>query len=411
MCCRLVLEERKLIKTSNTEKEFNELSRREKRYIRRQAKRIRNLEKRNENITLDQVFTFDKLYRAGKKCCNGVRWKQSTQNFELHLLSRTAKTLYKIKYNNYKFSKYKRFQLKERGKTRIIDAPIIDDRQTQKLYTNEVLLPLYRPSMIKNNCASLKEQGLSMTFRLLKQDLRKHYKKYGIAGGILLADAKQFFPNANHQVIYDRHTRYIQDKYLKSFGDNILKTIPDKKGMPLGVEPSQAEMIGFPSYLDNFMKCQLGIKGYGHYMDDFYIIIPPGLDYKKIFTEIAKQNKIELNLDKTYYVPFTKPFRFCKAQFQLLPSGKIIMRANKRSIKKAKQKIKKLYIKLKRKEINKNDVYASINASMAYLKNYNEHNNILKLNRRFYSIFGYSINKLVPCNFKENFWYKDIEYN
>ena len=68
------------------------LERREARYQRRRAKRQKKREERCTALgPIDKIFSYRKMFRYGRKCCNGVRWKQSTQNFELHLFSGTAK--------------------------------------------------------------------------------------------------------------------------------------------------------------------------------------------------------------------------------------------------------------------------------------------------------------------------------
>lgn len=97
--------------------------------------------------------------------------------------------------------------------------------------------------------------------------------------------------------------------------------------MPLGVELSQIEMLSYPSKMDNYMTAQCGLI-YGHYMNDFYILVPPNKDYKQIlviFKEQAKQNHIVINDSKTRYVPLAKPFRYCKAKYILTATGKIIV--------------------------------------------------------------------------------------
>ena len=66
--------------------------RREARYQRRQARRQERRQARSDALgSVDQVFSYRKMFRYGKKCCNGVRWKQSVQNFEMHLFSGTAR--------------------------------------------------------------------------------------------------------------------------------------------------------------------------------------------------------------------------------------------------------------------------------------------------------------------------------
>ncbi|MBR1602669.1 MAG: hypothetical protein IJ667_04440, partial [Synergistaceae bacterium] len=61
------------------------MSRRKGRYERRMFKRGRNKELRGEAVGgLADIFTFHDMFKLGRVCCNGVRWKQSTQNFERH---------------------------------------------------------------------------------------------------------------------------------------------------------------------------------------------------------------------------------------------------------------------------------------------------------------------------------------
>ena len=71
---------------------MNSQERREARYQRRKAKRQKKREERCAALgPLSEVFSYRKMFFYGRKCCNGVRWKQSTQNFELHLFSGTAR--------------------------------------------------------------------------------------------------------------------------------------------------------------------------------------------------------------------------------------------------------------------------------------------------------------------------------
>lgn len=129
--------------------------RHEARYRRRKRKRQMKRWMRSQAVgTLEEVFNYRDMFYWGKKCCNGVRWKQSTQNFELHLLSGTAKRRRLILEGKWKPKKCAHFILHERGKVRPIDAPHIEDRQIHKLETNKVLSPLYTPSMIYDNGAS-----------------------------------------------------------------------------------------------------------------------------------------------------------------------------------------------------------------------------------------------------------------
>lgn len=252
--------------------------RHEARYQRRRAARRARQEARCAALgSLGEVFSYHTMFKYGRKCCNGVRWKQSTQNFERHLFSNTAKQRRLILAKRWRPKKYVHFTVCERGKIRGIDAPHITDRQIHKVISKEVLEPLYDPSMIYDNGASRIGKGLHWQIKRIKQQLARHYRKYGRAGGVLLLDLKKFFPYAPHSIIYQRHQRYILNPDFRRIADTIIDTAPGEfpgRGMPLGVEPSQQEMAAMPSAVDNWIKCQMSTHSAGHYMDDYCIILP-----------------------------------------------------------------------------------------------------------------------------------------
>ena len=143
--------------------------RREGRYQRRKAKRQAKKKARSDALgPVGKVFSYRKMFRYGRKCCNGVRWKQSVQNFELHLFSGTAKRRRQLLDGTWKPMKCVHFTLCERGKVRPIDAPHVTDRQIHKTECNEVLVPLYGPGMIYDNGASQRGKGLHWHFKRLK---------------------------------------------------------------------------------------------------------------------------------------------------------------------------------------------------------------------------------------------------
>ena len=144
--------------------------RHEARFQRRKAKRLERKQARCNSLgPMNKVFSYRKMFFYGKKCCNGVRWKQSVQNFEGHLFSGTATRRRTVLEQQWKPKACSHFTLRERGKIRPIDAPHITDRQIHKTLCNEVLIPLYSPSMIYDNGASQKGKGLHWQFKRIKQ--------------------------------------------------------------------------------------------------------------------------------------------------------------------------------------------------------------------------------------------------
>lgn len=161
-------------------------------------------------------------------------------------------------------------------------------------------------------------------------------------------------------------------------------------------------MIAFPSALDNYIKCQLSIKCAGHYMDDYYVIVPPDRDPKEIMQLIvakAESLRLTISQSKTRIIPLTKSFKYCKAKYTLTETGKVIVNGNRDGIKRARRKIKAFYHKIQNGEMSYEDLWTSVNGILAYFGSYNDHGRILRLRRLFYAIFGFSPERIE--NFRE----------
>lgn len=366
--------------------------RREARYKRRQERRRRKRQTRSDRLGgLEGVFSYHTMFKHGKKCCNGVRWKASTQNFELHLFSGTAKRRREVLTGKWKPGKTVSFPLCERGKFRIIDAPHITDRQIHKVLTKEVLAPLYCPGMIYDNGASQKGKGLHFHYKRLKEHLRWHCRRYGRTGAMFLMDFHHFFPEAPHALIYERHRELILDPNLRALADLVVAAVPGGVGMPLGVEPSQMEMVSLPSAVDNWTACQLRAEDPAHYMDDYHM----GAETKEqaeairdAVTERMEAMGLTVSRSKTRIVPLSKPFRFCKVKFYLTTTGKVITHGNRDGMKRARRKLKAFKAKVDVGEMTVQQVREWLTSQIAYFENYNDHGRVLRLNRLFYAIYG-----------------------
>ena len=140
----------------------------------------------------------------------------------------------------------------------------------------------------------------------------------------------------------------------------------------------------------------------GHYMDDYYIIVPPGKDPKEILrliTAKATSLRLTISASKTKIIPLTKPFRYCKAKYTLTDTGKVIVNGNRDSVNRARRKIKAFYHKVNCGEMTYEDLWTSVNGMLAYFACYNDHGRILRLRRLFYAIFGFSPERIE--NFRE----------
>lgn len=400
MCRAYVAIQRKLDRYAEGYYCMTSTERREARYKRRQeARRARKAARCAVLGGLEGVFTFRKFFFWGKQCCNGVRWKRSTQNFELHLFSVTARALRRVLSGIWKPRRCARFKLMERGKLRIIDSPHITDRQVEKGIAKGILAPLYGPCLIYDNGASQPGKGLHFAFRRLKEHLRWHFRRCGLSGGVLLLDLKGFFPNAPRFVIRRRHKELVPDDGLRRLLDVTLDGVPSTspgRGMPLGVEPSQLEMIGLPSAVDHWLKCQAGLHCMAHYMDDYYIIHPDISKLRSIGNELVRRLErfgIAVNRRKCRIILLEKRFRYCKAKFGLLKSGRLIVNGCRDGVKRLRRKAN-LFSSLHHKgEKTARDIAQLFTSTLSYYANYNDNGRFVRIKTLCETLFG----GLVKC--------------
>lgn len=214
-------------------------------------------------------------------------------------------------------------------------------------------------------------------------------------GGIFLLDLKSFFPNANRDIIYRRHQQVMLDPQIRAVADAIIDYAPygnaPGRGMPLGVEPSQQEMVSLPSAIDNYIKCQLGLHCAGHYMDDYYVIYHDIEELKQIARDIVKKFEsfgIRVNKKKCKIIPLTKPFRFCKARFTLTETGAIKINGSRDGVKRARRKLKMFHREYLagRKTLFEIDQY--MECQTAYYRHFDDHGRLLRLRRLHYAMFN-----------------------
>ena len=316
---------------------MNSLERKEIRYKRRKEKR-NNINSNRYNVY--NAFTFSNVLYYADKCCLNVGYKRSTTLFKLHKFSIVGKVCTDIKNNTYKVGKTYRFQIKERGKVRDIDAPFIKDRLIHKVISDEILIPLYDRHLIYNNGASQEGKGFMFTLYRLKYILSKFYNKYK-DGYVVLIDFSKFFENCSHEIIHNIHKKYISDDYTIKVIEDYLFIV---KGIALGLEIAQREAIILPNLLDHYIENNTG--NIVRYMDDTIFLCKTkdeAIMLLNNYKKLANKLNIKINDNKTKIIKLSNKFRYCKWNYIIDRNNKIIMIPYRKTIYRQRRKIKKMY--------------------------------------------------------------------
>jgi hypothetical protein len=307
---------------------MNSSERRQSRYERRKAERAAKkeafLKQYNQFSRLTDV---DNLYAAYRDCALGVGWKGSTQRYASKWAVQIQEARRKLLAGEDVRSGFVEFTLRERGKERHIRSVHISERVIQKVLCDQVLTPLLSRSLIYDNSASLKNKGTSFALRRLITHLSRYYRRYGNTGYVLTVDYSGFFDSIDHDILIGEMKKYITDRRVLRLTTDFIYSFGGGKSLGLGSQVSQNAAIFFPSRaVDHLCKDELGIKGYGRYMDDLYLI-HPDKEYLRYclrrIIEASERIGLRVNGKKTRITTVREGFIFLKGRYSLTETGRI----------------------------------------------------------------------------------------
>lgn len=314
--------------------------RREARYQRRKQYREAQRRKRIAACgSLDEIFSFEHLYKSYKLCCSGVGWKSSVQAYKANALANVYKARAAVLKGTYKSRGFVEFDIYERGKPRHIRSVHITERVIQRCLCDYALVPLLSSRFIYDNGASLKDKGIDFSLDRLNRHFREAAKMTNPCY-VLSFDFSKFFDNASHTAVFAEYEKSLPPwvtawaKYfVGQFGDH---------GLGLGSQVSQISALALPNSLDHMIKEQLGIRLYARYMDDGYLIHSDKEYLRYCLQEIkAKCNELGMSTNqKKTQISRLEGMTFLKTRFFMSNTGKVIRLLNHKSITRMRRKLR-----------------------------------------------------------------------
>ncbi len=294
------------------------------------------------------------IYEAGTKAIKSAPFKYQTQLFEMNHLIETAQLLRDIKEWKYKPTKGTRFTINERGKVRNIITNNMVDKTINHLLCDNVLSSIINSYLIYDNGASQKGKGVSFHRKRLEIHLHRYYRKHKSNDGyILLIDFKGYYASIPHDLCLNEIEKFLSkcDIKQKTIALWILKNLFDifdtdtksGKGVDIGSQPSQNIGILYASRIDNYIKIVKGIKHYGRYTDDCYVIHSDKNFLKELLQEIKKISEelgLMINEKKTRIAKLSQPFKILQLTYQLTETGRVVRKISPKSITRERRKLK-----------------------------------------------------------------------
>lgn len=331
----------------------------------------------------EKITDFGNLYQAYKKSKSGKGFSKSSQQFQVVALDGIYQIKRRLETKTYKVGKYNEFTVYE-PKERIIKAGSFVDKVVQHSLCDNVLLPRLKTEFVPNNFAGQAGKGTLFGLDWLRAQMYLAYNKYGYDCWIVKADIKKFFYNIDHDTLKDIVRYFVQDDDVYWLCEEFINST-EGIGLPLGNQVSQVFALLYLSGLDHFITGELGVKYYGRYMDDFYLIVGSKEYAKQCLCGIREYvHSIGLELNgKTQIIPFKNGIKFCGFHTYVTSDGKVIRRLKNENKRGAKKKIRKMVDLVNKGKLSREKFNESYNA----WKNHISHGNCVKL--------GYEMDKYV----------------
>lgn len=323
----------------------------------------------------DIICDFENLYTAYRKAKSGKNFNSSSAKFQMMDLEGLHLLKEQLENQTYRMNPYNEFKVYE-PKERVIKSCSFKDKVVQHCLCDNILHPRLANEFIRTNYAGQIGKGTHFGMDCLKEHMLNFYNEHGLNGWILKCDITKFFYQIDHEVLKDIVDYYFAEDYTKWLNHLFIDST-DGLGLPLGNQVAQAYALLMLNGLDRFVTGELGIRLYGRYMDDFYLIAP-GKEYLRwcldCINEFVESLGLSLN-GKTQIIPFKNGILFIGFHHYITKDGKYIRKINGTNKRKIRRKVTTWAKLVKSGRMTEQKFYEKYNA----WKDHALHGNCIKL--------------------------------
>ena len=290
----------------------------------------------------DIITDFDYLYKAFLKSKNNRSYKTSAMYFQLDAVSELRKLQKELRDGTYHVSGYTTFEVKY-PKKREIKACKFRDKVVQHVLCDNILIPLLPNICIKDNYAGQIGKGTGTAKSRLENKMEMFYFSNGMEGYFYRGDIHKYYYNINHLKAIDIMEYYFPD-YTHWLIEEFINSTDGDMGIALGNQINTIVSNLYLDGLDKFITGELGIRYYGRYADDFYLI-HESKEYLKYCEYCIKEYLDTLGLmlnPKSQIISFKNGISFMGFHFYIR-NGKMDIRLDNGKKRGYRRKFNKLY--------------------------------------------------------------------
>ncbi|MDE6250844.1 MAG: reverse transcriptase/maturase family protein [Alphaproteobacteria bacterium] len=232
-----------------------------------------------------QFISPENFELAAHKALLGKKSKYSAKRFLRRRDVKLKQLRDALENGTFKTGRYRIFTIYEPKQRNIYMLPLYPDHIVHHALMN-VLAPIWQKIFIHDSFACIPGRGLHAASHRCAEMVRKN--KY-----VLQCDIRKFYPSINHDTMIRIIKRKISDRRILGLLENIVRSMPPPRGMPIGNLTSQWLGNLYMNELDMFVKHQMHVRNYIRYCDDFCIFsndLHELLQLRKVLGEWLEQN-------------------------------------------------------------------------------------------------------------------------
>ena len=220
-------------------------------------------------VTLEEIASMENLCEAWQEFIRGKRKKKDVQEFVLHLGDGISNLHQDLMNGEYRHGGYSHFRISD-PKPRDIHKATVKDRLLHHAIHRK-LYPYFVMHFISSSFSCQTGKGLHRALKHFEKSAKKVSKNNTRTCWILKCDIRKFFASIDHEILIDILRSRIADRHVLHLLEHVIHSfeVSSGKGIPLGNLTSQLFANIYMNEFDQFVKCDLRIKSYVRYADDF----------------------------------------------------------------------------------------------------------------------------------------------
>jgi len=327
------------------------------------------------------IVSWENLLLAYKKCRRRKRFKRGAVQFDYAWESNLLDIQRQLIDGTYLPGSYRHFHIFEPKKRKISAAPF-HDRIVHHAVVN-VLEPIFDARFIYDSYACRRGKGTHRAVDRAQAFLRRY-------AYCMKTDIVRFFPNVDHQVMFEVLSHSVRDDRLMALISKILASgegvlaeeateryfpgddlfaLLRPKGLPIGNLTSQFFANVLLDRIDHFVKDELRVPGFVRYADDLLLFADSKdtlWQYNRKLANRLATLRLRLHEGKTQVQPSRKGLKFLG--FVLRSDTR---RLQQNVLKRFSHRLRRMRWLKKRREINAGDIGRSLRAWLAHVSHGN----------------------------------------